>query len=218
MAAFRFFQWTLLNGNGVSENVLSWQGAVELFCTMVFCQDTLVKVKAKAVELRFQLAKLAKLQLPRAWPICFSRCQRFWLGRCSKETTRDENGVCCKSSRGEPTENLLHETGAKSTCFCVCQHHVHVVDEVASLSGLVMFPKPPCRWRLYTSFSRVPGGAGRDSHCNFQGCTWRDGGLFWGLSPTPVDSLLEMLGILDTLPYDPYNSLFSWGPQKTPCT
>mmetsp|Transcript_71869 Transcript_71869/g.158706 ORF Transcript_71869/g.158706 Transcript_71869/m.158706 type:complete len:216 (+) Transcript_71869:1050-1697(+) len=48
-------------------------------------KDTLVKVKAKAVELRFQLAKLAKLQLPRAWPICFSRCQRFWLGRCSKE-------------------------------------------------------------------------------------------------------------------------------------
>ena len=154
MAAFRFFQWTLLNGSGVSENVLSWQGAVELFCTMVFCQDTLVKVKAKAVELRFQLAKLAKLQLPRAWPICFSRCQRFWLGRCSKETTRDENGVCCKSSRGEPTENLLHETGAKSTCFCVGQHHVHVVDEVASLSGLVMFPKPPRGWRLYTSFSR----------------------------------------------------------------
>jgi hypothetical protein len=56
---------------------------------------------------------------------------------------------------------LLHETGAKSTCFCVCQHHVHVVDEVASLSGLVMFPKPPCRWRLYTSFSRVPGGLDR---------------------------------------------------------
>lgn len=155
MAAFRFFQWTLLNGNAVSENVLNWQGAVEFFCTMVFCQDTLVKVKAKAVELRFQLAKLAKLQLPRAWPSCFSRCQRFWLGRCSKETTRDENGVCCKSSRGEATENLLHETGAKSTCFCVCQHHVQVVDEVASLSGLVMFPFPGGLDETHTAISRA---------------------------------------------------------------